>query len=132
MENMTAIQPDKNDVVILDLDKPRELRLGHKALKRFSALTGCSMRQMQAETERYDKMALLIYVMLSEDQPDLTPEAVDDLIDRAERRKVNPLRMKDIFAATTAAIEAAFVDEDTEAPEDGGDPLQAAGTGDEA
>lgn len=125
-------RPDKNDVVILDLDKPRELRLGHKALKRFSALTGCSMRQMQAETERYDKMALLIYVMLSEDQPDLTPEAVDDLIDRAERRKVNPLRMKDIFAATTAAIEAAFADEDAEEPEDGEDPPQAAGTGAEA
>ena len=132
MGNVTAIQPDKNDVVILDLDKPRELRLGHKALKRFSALTGCSMRQMQAETERYDKMALLIYVMLSEDQPDLTPEAVDDLIDRAERRKVNPLRMKDIFEATTAAIRAAFVDEDAEPPEDGEDPPRAAGTGAEA
>ena len=125
-------RPDKNDVVIIDLDKPRELRLGHKALKRFSALTGCSMRQMQAETEHYDKMALLIYVMLSEDQPDLTPEAVDDLIDQAERRKVNPLCMKDIFKATTAAIEAAFADEDAEEPEDGEDPPQAAGTGDEA
>ena len=32
MGNVTVIQPDKNDVVILDLDKPRELRLGHKAL----------------------------------------------------------------------------------------------------
>ena len=40
---------DKNDVVILQLDRPRELRLGHKALKRFSALTGCAMSEMEQE-----------------------------------------------------------------------------------
>lgn len=129
MGNVTVIQPDKNDVVILELDKPRELRLGHKALKRFSALTGCSMQQMQDEIQCYDKMALMIYVMLSEDQPDLTPEAVDDLIDRAERRKINPLRLKDLVVAVSSAIQAAFVDEDAKGPEDGEDPPQAAGTG---
>ena len=132
MGNVTAIQPDKNDVVILDLDKPRELRLGHKALKRFSALTGCSMQQMQDEIQRYDRLAQLVYVMLSEDQPDLTPEGVDDLIDLAERRKVNPLRVKDLMVAVSSAIQSAFVDEDAEGPEDGEDPPQAAGTGAEA
>lgn len=125
-------RPDKNDVVIIELDKSRELRLGHKALKRFSALTGCSMQQMQDEIQRYDRMSQLVYVMLSEDQPDLTPEAVDDLIDRAERRKVNPLRVKDLMVAVSSAIQAAFVDENAEEPEDGEDPPQAAGTGAEA
>lgn len=129
---ITGIYPDKNDVVILDLDRPRELRLGHKALKRFSALTGCSMQQMQGEVSRYDKLALLVYVMLSEDDPDLTPEAVDGLIDRAERRRENPLRIKDVMAAVSAAIQASFSDEDGSQPEDGEDPSQAAGTGAEA
>ena len=125
-------RPDKNDVVILELDKPRELRLGHKALKRFSALTGCSMQQLESEASRYDKMALLIYTMLSEDDPELTPESVDDLIDQAERRGENRLRLKDLVVAVSAATQAAFGDEDAEAPEDGEDPPQAAGTGAEA
>lgn len=125
-------RPDKNDVVILELDKPRELRLGHKALKRFSSLTGCSMKQMESEVQRYDSMALLIYTMLSEDDPELTPEMVDDLINQAERRGENRLRLKDLMVAVSAAIQAAFGDEDAEMPEDGGDPPQAAGTGVEA
>ena len=132
MENMTAIQPDRNDVVILELDKPRELRLGHKALKRFSALTGCSMQQLESEASHYDKMALLIYTMLSEGDPELTPEAVDDLVDRAERRRENRLRLKDLMAAVSAAIQASFGDEDAEKPEGREDPPQAAGTGAEA
>lgn len=131
MDNVIAL-PDKNDVVILDLDRPRELRLGHKALKRFSALTGCSMAQMQNETQHYDRLALLIYVMLSEDEPDLTPEAVDELIDQAERRKENPLRLKDLVAVVFAAIQAALADEAAGEPEDGKDPPQAAGTGEKA
>ena len=132
MKNVTAIQPDKNDVVILELDRPRELRLGHKAMKRFSALTGCSMKQMEAEIQCYDRLATLIYVMLSGDDPELTPEEVDDLIDQAERRKVNPLRLKDLVTTVSAAIQAAFADEDAEGPEDGEDPPKAAGTGSEA
>ena len=118
MEN----RPDKNDVVILELDKPRTLRLCHKALKRFSALTGCSMSQMESEIQRYDKMALLIYTMLSEDDPELTPETVDELIDQAERRMENPLRLKGLMAAVSASIRAAFVDEVADEPEDGEDP----------
>lgn len=125
-------RPDKNDVVILELDKPRDLRLGHKALKRFSALTGCSMQQLESEASRYDKMALLIYTMLSEDDPELTPESVDDLIDQAERRRENRLRLKDLIVAVSAAIQAAFGDKDAEGPENGEDPPQAAGTGAEA
>ena len=36
---MPLILPDENDTVIIELDRPRELKLGHKAMKRFSALT---------------------------------------------------------------------------------------------
>lgn len=115
---------DKNDVVILELDKPRTLRLGHKALKRFSALTACSMTDMEKAVQRYDKVAVLAYVMLSEEDPELTPEKVDDLLDMVP--------IKTICEKCSAAIEAAFADEDAERPGDGEDPLQAAGTGTEA
>ena len=117
-------RPDKNDVVILELDKPRTLRLGHKALKRFSALTTCSMADMEAAVQRYDKVAVLAYVMLSEEDPELTPAQVDDLLDLVP--------IKTICEKCSEAIQAAFADEDVEKPEDGEDPPQAAGTGAEA
>lgn len=113
---------DKNDVVILQLDRPRELRLGHKALKRFSALTGCAMSEMEKEIQHYDKMTCLLYVMLSQEDPELTPEKVDDLLDEVPIVK--------LANACSAAIEAAFKDEEAET--ESGDPLRAAGTGTEA
>lgn len=42
---------NNNDVVIIQLDKQRELRFGHKALKRLSATTGKSMEEMESDTE---------------------------------------------------------------------------------
>ena len=129
MEN-TNLQQDRNDVVILDLDRPRELRLGHKALKRFSALTNCSMADMEKEIQHYDKMSCLIWVMVTEDQTAhgeemMTPEKLDDLLDAVPIPKLTNLCSK--------AIQAAFVDEDAES-EAGreGDPPKAAGTGPEA
>lgn len=112
---------DRNDVVILELDRPRTLRLGHKALKRFSALTECSMTEMEAAVQRYDKLSALAYVMLSEEDPTLTPEQVDDLLDKVSIKKISD--------ACSKAIEAAFVDEAAE--EENNDPPQAAGTGTE-
>ena len=108
---------EKNDVVILELDRPRELRLGHKALKRFSALTECPMSDMDAAIQRYDKMSCLLYVMLSQDDPTLTPDMVDDLCDGVSIVKITK--------ACSRAIEAAFADDE----ESDGDPLEAAGTG---
>lgn len=115
---------ERNDEVIIILDRPRTLRLGHKALKRFSALTECSMVDMEQEIQHYDKMTALMYVMLSEDDPTLTPEQVDDLLDK------QPIKV--ISAACSDAIEAAFSDKDAEKEEGNGDPQQAAGTGIEA
>ena len=110
MEN-TKLQQDRNDVVILELDRPRELRLGHKALKRFSALTNCSMADMEKEIQHYDKMSCLIWVMVTEDQTAhgeemMTPEKLDDLLDAVPIPKLTNLCSK--------AIQAAFVDEDAE------------------
>ena len=126
----TKLQQDRNDVVILELDRPRELRLGHKALKRFSSLTNCSMSDMEKEIQHYDKMSCLIWVMVTEDQTAhgeemMTPEKLDDLLDAVPIPKLTNLCSK--------AIQAAFVDEDAESETGSeGDPPQAAGTGTEA
>ena len=124
MEN-TKLKHDCNDVVILELDRPRELRLGHKALKRFSALTNCSMADMEQEIQRYDKLSCLLWVMVTQDQIDhdedmMTPEQLDDLLDAVPIPKLTKL--------CSMAIEAAFVDEDAEKAGEA-DPPQAAGTG---
>lgn len=120
-------RPDENDVVILELDRPRELRLGHKALKRFSALTGCAMTDMEKEIQHYDKMAALMYTMLAVDaekhNETLTVEQVDDLLDDVPIKKQ--------MDCCSAAIAAAFDDPDAEG-EEPEDPPQAAGTGERA
>lgn len=43
-----------NDVVIINLDRPRELRYGHKALKTLSALTGKTLEEI--ETAGFDDL----------------------------------------------------------------------------
>ena len=111
---------ERNDTVILELDRPRELRLGHKALKRFSALTGCAMTEMEQAMQSYDKMTALLYVMLSQEDPSLTPEAADDLLDAVPVCR--------LLEAAARAVQASF-----EAPEaeeiTGGPPMTGTGGG---
>jgi len=73
--------PDNNDIVILELDRPRELKLSHKVLKRFCAATGSRLSDIDNTVDDYDNMTMLIYYMLLADDPDLTPEKLDDLLD---------------------------------------------------
>lgn len=113
---------NQNDTVILELDRPRELRLGHKALKKFSAMTGCTMERMEDALKDYGKMTSLIYVMLSQEDSTLTPKQTDDLLDRV------PLHV--IVKKCSQAIAAAFTDPDSaEAAKEENDPPTAAGTG---
>ena len=119
------LRQDRNDVVILELDRPRELRLGHKSLKRFSALTNCSMADMEQLIQHYDKLTCLLWVMITQEQIDhgekmMTPEQLDDLLD--------PVPIAKLTRLCTEAIQAAFVDEEAGAPGED-DPPQAAGTG---
>ena len=81
MEIVKTENPDKNDVVILELDRPRPLRLTHRVLKRYLAATGIKMTEIDQSVEDYNNMTLLIYEMLRVDDPELTPEHCDELLD---------------------------------------------------
>lgn len=83
MEIVKTENPEKNDVVILDLDRPRPLRLTHRVLKRYLAATGIKMTEIDESVEDYGNMTLLIYEMLRADDPELTPEKCDELLDLA-------------------------------------------------
>lgn len=123
--NLTVVRPDENDTIMIELDRPRELKLGHKALKRFSALTGCSMTDMEKEISHYDKLSCLLYVMLAVDAEEhgeeLTTAQVDDLLE--------PVSIQQLMELAGAAINAAFGGEDEEQTEGESDPPEAAGTG---
>lgn len=126
----------ENNAVIIELDRPRELRLTHKAMRRFTALADCTMTGMQAAIDDYDKLCTLLYVMLSEDDPQLTIERMDELIADAERRSKNRLRLKDIISLAAAALGDAFGADDTgdetAATEADANPPTAAGTAGQA
>ena len=72
---------DHNNVVILELDRPRELKLTHKVMKRFLKRKQLKMEDLENGSMNYELMVDLICEMLRREQPDLTEDACDDLLD---------------------------------------------------
>lgn len=103
---------ENNDIVILELDRPRELKLTHRVLKYFCAKTGLKMSQIEEAVDDYDNMTTLIYVMLLADDPELTPDKCDDLLDMVP--------IGTVIKACAKAIKVGFgaVDEKKEDGED--------------
>lgn len=95
---------DKNDVVIIELDRPRVLRYGHSALKRLSAMTGMSMDDM-GDIEDFDleKIETFIYCGLltdaRENNETLKPEDMEELLDQAPSYGHVIERMQQAFSA---------------------------------
>ena len=78
---------DKNDVVIINLDRPRELRFGHKALKRLTAMTGKGIESLDFDNFQMDDIEKVIYCGLLHDAKEnnetLKLEDMEDLLDCA-------------------------------------------------
>jgi hypothetical protein len=96
----------KNDVVIINLDRPRELRYGHKALKTLVAMTGKTLEEI--ETAGFDDLELvekLTYCGLLSDAKQngetLNLNQMEDFLDCAPN-------YKHIIDSVTAAFAAAF------------------------
>lgn len=114
---------ERNDAVYLQLDRPRQLRLGHKALKMFSALRHVPLSRIDQTVDNYDDMSCLVYCALVQDDPTLTVERLDELLDAVP--------VKTLLEKVTEMTVAAFGGEgDGEDGGDGaGDPPAAAGIG---
>ena len=108
---------ENNDIVILELDRPRQLRLGHKVLKRYLAKTGLKMKQFDESVQDYENLCCLIYEMLHEEDPNLTPEACDDLLDMVP--------ISEIYLKGAEAIKVGFGNQDeTESEEKAENPTK--------
>lgn len=95
---------NKNDAVIIELDRPRELRFGHKALKTYQAITGQSLEDLGQGGFNFDDVEKLMYAGLLSDaranSETLTIEKVEDLLDDHD--------IQDTINKMSEALEAAF------------------------
>lgn len=75
-----------SDVVFLNLDRPRELRFGHKAFKALKSQTGMTLLDIEKKLNAGDLdpelIEKMVYVGLRHEDETLTPEKVEDLLDR--------------------------------------------------
>jgi hypothetical protein len=77
---------NNNDVVIIELDKPRELRFGHKALKKMSASTGKSVEDMESEMDFEELEQIFLYGLEKDARANgetLTLDMMEDILDCA-------------------------------------------------
>lgn len=75
---------ENNDVVIIELDRPRQLRYGHKALKMLSKLTGKPISNMDIEHFGVEDIEKIMFVGLKADDPSLELKDMENLLDTAQ------------------------------------------------
>ncbi|MFJ5713114.1 hypothetical protein [Neobacillus sp. NPDC093127] len=77
---------DKNDVIIINLDRPRVLRFGHKALKKMTATLGKDLDTINVNGNDLDELEKIMYFGLLSDAKEhnenLKLEDMEDLLDR--------------------------------------------------
>lgn len=78
---------DNNDVVMINLDRPRELRYGHRALKTLVAMTGTKVDDIDVENLDLGEIEKYLYCGLLSDAKangeNLKLEDMEDLLDQA-------------------------------------------------
>lgn len=122
------MNPEKNDVVLIHLDRPRELRFTNKAIKEYSALTQTSMKNLDDSLLEFENQEAAAWILLKHDsircnEPILSRDRVADLLDE----HVTPGKL---FKLINLALAAAFKDDENAQPQqDDSDPQMAVGTG---
>jgi len=97
-----------NDVVIINLDRLRELRYGHKALKTLVALTGKSLEEIEsAGLDDLEFVEKFVYCGLLSDArkhgEQLELAQMEDLLDAAPNYKHIVESIRSAFAAAFGA-----------------------------
>lgn len=102
---MTTKSNDKNDVVYINLDRPRYLRFGHKALKKLGALTGKGLESLGDGNFDLEELEKILYCGLLSDAKEngeaLKLEDMEDLLDEADS-------YEDLLEKMNLALEKAF------------------------
>lgn len=102
---------EKNPMVIINLDRPRFLRFGHKALKQLGTLTGKKLEEMDENDFDLGDLEKIMWCGLQADAKEngeiLKIEDMEDLLDSAES-------FGDIMTAMNKALEVAFQKTDKE------------------
>jgi hypothetical protein len=96
---------NKSDLVVINLDRPRYLRYGHKALKQLSTLTNLDITKMDMSNfnlEDLEKGFVLWTISdARENNETLKLENMEDLLDQAES-------FKEIMEKLNESFEKAF------------------------
>lgn len=96
---------EKNMTVLIELDRPREVRFGHKALKKLMALTGKSLNNITEEEFSMEELERVMYCGLLSDAKEhgetLELEQMEDLLDHAKS-------FNEVMEAMEKALENAF------------------------
>lgn len=97
---------DNNDLIFIELDRPRKLWCGHKALKTMTAMLGKSISELDMEHFNPDDIEVIMYALMQKDAAEhgevLDVEGIADLLDN--------VKYSDVIKAMAQAIEAAFSD----------------------
>lgn len=70
-----------NNIVILELDRPRELKYGIKALKIIEKTLNCKITKLNTEELGTDEILKIILAGLINDDKELNVNKLEDLID---------------------------------------------------
>jgi hypothetical protein len=102
-----AKKTEKNNTVIINLDRPREVRFGHKALKTLSALTGKKINEaINQEEFSLDELEKIMYCGLLSDAKangeTLKLEDMEDLLDQSN--------FADLLTVINKALDGAFME----------------------
>jgi len=104
------MQLNKNDVVIVELDRPRELRFGHKALKRMMSFMGRSVEEIEGENDfDIEELETIFYYGLSKDAKEhgetLTLEMMEDILDCAPSYGYLMSKMQEAFQRAMGSLQ---------------------------
>ena len=98
----------KQDGVLIELDRDRELRLSYKAIKLLKSKFEIDVMKINTATFDLETVAKIFFVSLLHEDPTLTYEQTEDLIDD------KPLKY--CLGKVTELMESTFEMEDKESP----------------
>lgn len=112
---------DNNKCVMLDLDKPRELRCSNRVLMRFSAMRNCSVPDIMELVTHFDHCWTMAVLMLTTGDNALGVEQAEDLLDAAAPVKLVEAVVEAVANALNRGVDAG-------GEEVADDPLAGTGT----